>query len=54
MVRNTLENENVNLRQAIARTEVLNSGHEQTIAELESRLKVLTNQPSGVVKGGNS
>ena len=53
-IRRTLEAENVQLRQAIARTELLVSGRQQTISKLELRLMSLTNHPAGEIKAGNS
>ena len=53
-IRRTLDAENQNLRDAIARTELLASGRQQTISKLEIRLMSLTNHPSGEIKAGNS
>ena len=53
-IRQALDEENEGLRQAMARTELLVAGRLQTITQLESRLKSLTNHPAGDIKSGNS
>jgi len=45
--RRSLDSENEELRQAIARTELLASSRQQTISNLESRLLSVTNHPPG-------
>jgi len=48
-----LVSENAELHQAITQSELLASGREQTISNLESRLMALTNHPAGEIRSSN-